>query len=55
MNERYTYGYGIGWNVENEYINSLSLILEQYNNQTKVLEDLNRSIESIEKQIEAKR
>lgn len=30
MNERYTYGYGIGWDVENEYINSIKYIMNDY-------------------------
>ena len=33
MNERYTYGYNVGWNVENEYIYSLNDIMKNYNEQ----------------------
>ena len=31
MNEKYTYGYNLGWDVENEYINSVKNIMNDYN------------------------
>lgn len=37
MNERYVYGYSQGWNVENEYINSLNGIMDEYNAQMEKL------------------
>ena len=40
MDQRYTYGYDIGWNVENEYINSLNEIMEAYNMQAKAINDI---------------
>jgi len=40
MNERFNYGYGIGWDVENEYINSIKEIMNDYNLQEKKLEDI---------------
>lgn len=56
MNERSTYGYNnsfnidtlkaenIAWDVENEYINSLNEVMEDYNNQLKRIEEINSSI-----------
>lgn len=50
MNERYTYGYNNatiennGWNIENEYINSLNEVIEDYNNQVKKIEGINSFI-----------
>ena len=61
MNERYTYGYNngfnidtlkaenIAWDVENEYINSLSEVLNDYNNQVKKIEEISNSIINAEK------
>ena len=40
MNEKYTYGYGLGWNVENAYINDSKDIMNEYNNQVKVIDDI---------------
>ena len=40
MNERYTYGYNSGWNVENEYINSLGELMVDYNEQVSKLEQI---------------
>ena len=40
MNERYTYGYDIGWNVENEYINELKGIMDDYNDQIKIIDQI---------------
>ena len=40
MNERYTYGYNNGWNVENEYIESLKDIMVDYNNQTDKIKEI---------------
>lgn len=60
MNERYTYGYNNGfnpdtlkpenvaWNIENEYINSLNEIMEDYNNQVKKIGEINSSIANAE-------
>ena len=54
MNERYTYGYSnstienSAWNIENEYINSLNEVIEDYNNQVKKVEEINSSIENAE-------
>ena len=31
MNERYTYGYNVGWNTGNEYIDSFTSIMDDYN------------------------
>ena len=40
MNDRYTYGYGLGWNVENEYINESRNIMDAYNAQVKIIDDI---------------
>ena len=37
---RYSYGYNQGWNVRNEYIESLQNIFEDYNKQLQVLKDI---------------
>ena len=51
MNERYTYGYNNGWNVENEYINSLSELMNDYTEQISKLEEINKAIETSQTQI----
>ena len=38
MNQKYVYGYQNGWNVENEYINSLNGIMDEYNAQIEEIE-----------------
>ena len=43
MQERYTYGYNIGWNVENEYINELKGIMDEYNDQVKIIDQIQAS------------
>lgn len=48
MNERYTYGYSNGWNIENEYISSLNEVIEDYSNQVRKIEDINSSLENAE-------
>lgn len=54
MNERYTYGYSNAtiennaWNIENEYINSLNEVIEDYNNQVKKIEEINSSVAKAE-------
>ena len=54
MNERYTYGYSNAtiennaWNIENEYINSLNEVIEDYNNQVKKIEEINSSVANAE-------
>ena len=48
MSERYIYGYNNGFNTENEYINSLNEVLEDYNNQVKKIEEINNSITNAE-------
>ena len=40
MNERYTYGYNNGWNVENEYINDLKELFIDVETQLKAIEDI---------------
>ena len=40
MQERYTYGYNVGWNVENEYINELKGIMDEYNEQVKIIDEI---------------
>ncbi len=40
MNERYTYGYNLGWNVENKYINDSKNIMDEYNEQVKQIVDI---------------
>ena len=58
MNERYTYGYSNAtiennaWNIENEYINSLNEVIEDYNNQVKKIEEINSLIANAEVDIE---
>ena len=52
MNERYTYGYNVGWNVENEYISSLKGILVSYNAQVKIINSINESINETKRTIE---
>ena len=51
MNEKYTYGYGLGWNVENEYINDIIHILDNYNTQKNVLDALHKRIPFLEADI----
>ena len=51
MNERYTYGYQIGWNVENEYINNIKYILDDYNDQKSYLKALDNEKKIIENNI----
>ena len=59
MNERYTYGYSNAtiennaWNIENEYINSLNEVMEDYNNQVKKIEEINNSIINAERDADA--
>lgn len=48
MSERYIYGYNNGFNTENEYINSLNEVFEDYNNQVKKIEEINNSITNAE-------
>lgn len=52
MTEKYTYGYNNGWNVENEYINSLIELMNDYNEQVAKLEEINETIENSNKSIE---
>ena len=64
MNERYTYGYNngfnadtlnaenIAWDVGNEYINSLSEIMNDYNKQVEKLDEIAKTIEVSQKKIE---
>lgn len=52
MNERYTYGYNIGWDVENEYINSLNEIMADYNAQMNEVTKIANDITEIESRIE---
>ena len=51
MNERYTYGYNNGWNVENEYINNLQYILEDYNAQMDRIHEIENFDGEIDQQI----
>ena len=39
-NDRYTYGYNLGWNESNEYLESFFDIFDKYEEQKKVLKDL---------------
>ena len=46
-NERYTYGYQNGWRVENEYLSEVNSLLEDYNAQKEVVDNIrNERVES---------
>ena len=45
MKERYTYGYQNGWNVENEYIADIESLMEGYNAQKDIVNNLRRGPE----------
>ena len=51
MNERYTYGYNLGWNVENEYINSLNGIMDRYNEQISKISYITNSMQMVDADI----
>ena len=51
MNERYTYGYNLGWNVENEYINSLNGIMDKYNEQINKISYITNSMQMVDADI----
>lgn len=51
MNERYTYGYNLGWNAENEYINSLNGIMDKYNEQISKISYITNSMEMVDADI----
>jgi len=51
MNERYTYGYNLGWNVENEYINLLNGIMDRYNEQMSKINNITTSMEMVDADI----
>ena len=48
MNERYTYGYNLGWNEENEYINSLNGIMDKYNDQMNKINKIDTSFKRLD-------
>ena len=44
MDERYTYGYNLGWNEPNEYINSLNGIMTSYNDQMSKIDEITTNV-----------
>ena len=48
MDERYTYGYNLGWNEPNEYINSLNGIMTSYNDQMSKIDEITTSMQMVD-------
>lgn len=51
MNERYTTAYNLGWNEENEYINSLNGIMDKYNEQISKINNITNSMGMVDANI----